>query len=54
MKVIKVKDYQELSMVASQIIGDLIKQKNDAILGLATGSTPVGLYKNLISMYQKT
>ena len=53
MKVIKVKDYQELSMVASQIIGDLIKQKNDAILGLATGSTPVGLYKNLISMYQK-
>ena len=52
MKVIKVKDYQELSKVASEIIGNLLKEKPNATLGLATGSTPIGLYRNLISMYQ--
>src|SRR5690606_20004770 len=51
MKVIKVKDYAELSKVASDIISDLVKEKEDAVLGLATGSTPIGLYKNLIEKY---
>lgn len=52
MKVIRVKDYQELSSRASNIIADLLKKKPDATLGLATGSTPVGLYQNLIVMNQ--
>lgn len=52
MKVIKVKDYVELSKVASDIVSDLLKAKEDAVLGLATGSTPVGLYQNLIKKYQ--
>jgi glucosamine-6-phosphate deaminase len=52
MKVIKVKDYQEMSNAASKIVGDLLKEKKNATLGLATGSTPIGLYKNLVKMYQ--
>lgn len=52
MKVIKVKDYDELSVKASEIIADLLKEKEDAVLGLATGSTPIGLYKNLIKKYE--
>lgn len=52
MTVIKAKDYQELSKIASDIVSDLLKQKEDAVLGLATGSTPVGLYQNLIKKYQ--
>lgn len=52
MKVIKVKNYEELSVAASEVIAELMKEKNDAILGLATGSTPIGLYKNLIKKYE--
>ncbi|HHU55205.1 MAG TPA: glucosamine-6-phosphate deaminase [Acholeplasmataceae bacterium] len=53
MKVIKVKDYQELSEVASKIFIDLIKEKPDCNLGLATGSSPLGLYEKLIESYKK-
>lgn len=52
MKVIKVKDYQELSLKASEIILDLVKDNPKAVLGLATGSSPIGLYQNLIKAYQ--
>lgn len=53
MKVIKVKDYEELSKVAADIVGDLVKENPNATLGLATGSSPIGLYKNLIKKYEK-
>jgi glucosamine-6-phosphate deaminase len=52
MNLIFVENYREMSDRASQIIGTLLKRKPDAVLGLATGSTPVGLYQNLIKMYQ--
>ena len=45
---IKTKDYEEMSQKAGEIIANLIKSKPNAILGLATGSTPIGLYKYLI------
>ena len=48
MEVIKVKNYEELSKVAVDIIAELLKEKPDATLGLATGSSPIGLYQNLI------
>ncbi len=48
MKFIKVKTYEELSKIAADIIADQIKEKPDCILGLATGSTPIGTYKELI------
>ena len=48
MKLIVVKDYDEMSLKASEIIINLLKEKKDATLGLATGSSPIGIYKNLI------
>lgn len=52
MEVIKVKNYEELSKVAADIIADLLKKNPKATLGLATGSSPVGLYQNLIKKYE--
>ncbi|MDD4000810.1 MAG: glucosamine-6-phosphate deaminase [Bacilli bacterium] len=52
MKIIKVKDYEELSRLASKIVAKCIKNKPDACLGLATGSTPIGMYQNLVKMYK--
>ena len=53
MKLIVVKDYEEMSLEASLIIKDLLVKKPDATLGLATGSSPIGLYQNLIKYYEK-
>lgn len=50
MKLLVVKDYEEMSCVVSEIFKDVITEKADAVLGLATGSTPIGLYKKLIEM----
>ena len=51
LKIIKVKDYDEISKKASEIIAAQLILKNDSILGLATGSTPIGTYKCLIEKY---
>ncbi|MBR5309118.1 MAG: glucosamine-6-phosphate deaminase [Clostridia bacterium] len=42
-------NYEEISKKAAEIIAELVKSKPDCVLGLATGSTPVGTYKELIS-----
>lgn len=47
------KDYQAMSRRAANIIAAEIIRKPDCVLGLATGSTPVGAYKELIAMYQQ-
>ena len=52
MKVIKVKNYEELSRTAATIIAGVILSKPDCILGLATGSSPVGTYDQLTAMYR--
>ena len=52
MKIIITKDYQELSEKAAEIIIDLVKNNPSCTLGLATGSSPIGLYKNLIKAYE--
>ncbi len=52
-KFIKVKDYQELSKVAGEIMLNVIKEKPNCTLGLATGSSPIGLYQYLINAYKK-
>ncbi|RLQ96595.1 glucosamine-6-phosphate deaminase [Falsibacillus albus] len=48
MKIIQTKDYSHLSRVAAEKIIHLIKQKPNAVLGLATGSTPKGVYEQLV------
>jgi glucosamine-6-phosphate deaminase len=52
MNFITVKDYETLSRKAAAIIAAEIIAKPDCVLGLATGSSPVGAYKNLIKAYE--
>ena len=47
MKIIKVKNYDQMSEEALKVILDVVKNKPDAVLGLATGSTPLGLYAKM-------
>jgi len=51
MKIIIAKDYEELSEKAFEIMRAVVKEKPDAVLGLATGGTPVGLYKKMVADY---
>lgn len=48
MKLIVCKNYDEISEVAANILADVMKANPACVLGLATGSTPVGMYKKLI------
>lgn len=43
-------NYEEMSKIAAMTIAEVIKNKPDAVLGLATGNTPIGTYKELIRM----
>lgn len=52
MKIYKVKDYQELSRKAASIIAAQIVNKPESVLGLATGSSPIGTYQQLIKWQQ--
>ena len=47
-----VNSYEELSKVAASEFSKVIKEKPNAILGLATGGSPIGMYKELIKMYE--
>lgn len=53
MKIYKVKNYDEMSKKAANIVAAQVVLKPDCVLGLATGSTPVGTYKELIRKYEK-
>ncbi|MBE5742600.1 MAG: glucosamine-6-phosphate deaminase [Clostridiales bacterium] len=53
MKVIVVKDYEEMSAKAFEVMAEIVKNKPNAVLGLATGSTPIGLYKNMIKDHKE-
>ena len=53
MKIIKAKDYEDMSRKAANIISAQVILKPDCVLGLATGSTPIGAYKQLAAWYEK-
>ncbi len=53
MIIYKVKDYKEMSRKAANIISAQIILKPDCVLGLATGSSPIGTYNQLIEWYKK-
>ena len=52
-EIIKAENYEEMSRIAAEKVIAKVKEKPNAILGLATGSTPEGLYKLLIEDHQK-
>ncbi|MEG2250219.1 MAG: 6-phosphogluconolactonase, partial [Bacilli bacterium] len=52
MKIYKLKTEEDASRKASEIIIETIKNKEDCVLGLATGSTPIKTYQFLIDAYK--
>jgi len=53
MQLIQAKDYEDMSRKAANIISAQVILKPDCVLGLATGSTPLSTYANLIEWYKK-
>ncbi len=53
MRIIKAKDYTDASRKTANIISAQVILKPDSVLGLATGSSPVGTYRQLIKWYEK-
>lgn len=53
MKIIRAKDYNDMSRKAANIISAQVIMKPDCVLGLATGGSPEGIYKQLIEWYNK-
>ena len=53
MKIYSTKDYDAMSRKAADILASHVILKPDCVLGLATGSTPIGMYKQLIEWYNQ-
>ena len=53
MNIYHAKDYAELSLIAANLISAQIIQKPDSVLGLATGSSPVGTYRKLVERHEE-
>lgn len=51
MKLLKTRDYEDMSRKAANLISAQVILKPDCVLGLATGSTPIGTYKELVERY---
>lgn len=52
MEIIVKDTYEEVSQVAARVVAKTLNRKPNAVLGLATGSTPLGLYKELVRMHK--
>ena len=53
MRIVKTRNYEEMSLKGAGIIAAPMISKPDSVLGLATGSTPIGTYKRLVKMYEE-
>ena len=53
MRLIRAKNYDDMSLKAANIIAAQVSLNPKSVLGLATGSTPVGTYRHLVEWYQK-
>ncbi len=53
MKVIITKNYDDLSKEAFKVMKDVLNEKGNAVLGLATGSSPEGLYAQMVEDHKK-
>lgn len=52
-KFIVAKDHNQVGEIGAQFFSDQIRQKPASVLGLATGSTPIPLYRHLVRLYQQ-
>ena len=53
MEIIIKKNYEEMSKEAARVVKERLLEKPDLVLGLATGSTPLGLYRELARMHKE-
>lgn len=53
MEVIIYPTYEQMSRAAAEAVAEVLYRKPNAVLGLATGSTPLGLYQELVRMHKK-
>lgn len=53
MRIIETKDYTDMSRKAANLIAAQVTMKPDCVLGLATGSSPIGTYDRLVEMYEQ-
>jgi glucosamine-6-phosphate deaminase len=47
------RDYQAMSKAAAQLVAEVLNTKPNAVLGMATGSTPLGLYQELVRLHKE-
>ncbi len=52
MRVIVCENYEEMSRCAADVVSEVVKARPNCLLGLATGSTPVGMYDELVRRYE--
>jgi len=52
-EVVIASDYEEMSKIAANMVAGEIRRKHDLVLGLATGGTPVGAYKELVRLHRE-
>jgi len=53
MEVVVLPTYEEMSKAAAQIVVEVLNEKPNAVLGMATGSTPLGLYQELVRLHRE-
>jgi glucosamine-6-phosphate deaminase len=53
MLVVLKRDYEEVSREAAKIVAGAVRSRPSSVLGLATGSTPLGLYRELIRLHRE-
>src|SRR5262245_18267224 len=53
MEVVVLRSYDEISKAAAAIVANVLNEKPNAVLGRATGSTPLGLYQELVRMHRE-
>ena len=52
-RIVRVRDYEDMSRQVANIISAQIILKPNCVLGLATGSTPIGAYQQLVEWYRR-
>ncbi|UCD24094.1 MAG: glucosamine-6-phosphate deaminase [Gemmatimonadota bacterium] len=53
MEVVIKQDYEQMSKAAAEIVSEVLNTKPNAVLGMATGSTPLGLYQELVRLHKE-
>src|SRR4029079_11571824 len=53
MEVVVMPSYEAMSLAAAKLVADVLNAKPNAVLGMATGSTPLGVYKELVRMHRE-